>query len=338
MRITAEILNKLARDTVTKRTQQDRGILAVYQQGSLLYTDPVIGGAADIDLFFIHLEEPPIEREIVRISDDVTLDIAHHARARYRQTRELRRDPWLGPTLNGGKLLYDPQHFLDFSQASVRGQFYSPENVIWRARSLVEEARSGWVSLYNDVDMASPSGVLKYLSAVYQAANAVASLSGPQLPVRRFLIDFPARAEVVGQPGFYQGLLGLLGSPNVTAETLAAWLPSWKEAYESLVGLDTPASLHHDRLNYYYRALDAFISSDHCQDSLWILLKIWTQAVSLLPAGHKALAPWASAVTYLGLDGSSSSEKLEALDLYLDRVEETLESWAGKNGVSYQEL
>ncbi len=54
MRITPEILQKLARDTVAQRTRSDRDVVAVYLQGSLLRDDPLLGGTADIDLFFIH--------------------------------------------------------------------------------------------------------------------------------------------------------------------------------------------------------------------------------------------------------------------------------------------
>ena len=125
MRINQSMLLKVANDAIAKYVGTDHTLLAVYLQGSLLGDSPLIGNSADIDLFFIHTNEVSIEREIVRISDEVHLDISHHTHSIYRQPRELRVHPWLGPAVYGCKIMYDPQHFMDFVQASVRGQFSS---------------------------------------------------------------------------------------------------------------------------------------------------------------------------------------------------------------------
>jgi hypothetical protein len=337
MRITVEILQKLARDTVARRTQTDHSIVAAFLYGSLQSGDPVLGGTADIDLFFVHLEEVENEREIVRMSDEVSLDIAHHHRLRYRQARELRRDPWLGPALYHCKPLFDPQHFLDFVQAGVRSQYHTAENILLRVHSLAESARQAWTSLSMQPPEDEVQRTLMYLDAANHAANAIASLSGPPLPVRRFLQQFPERAAAAGHPGFYPGLLGLLGGSELDPETLVAWLPGWRKTYEAAAAQNTPA-LHPYRLSYYLRGIEAIIASKRCQDALWPLLKTWTEAARLLPEGHECLAQWHSAVNFLGLSAASAGEKLEAMDLFLDSMEETLEAWAAKNGLSYQAL
>ena len=90
MRITPALLLKIARDTVAQRTRSDRGLLSIYLHGSLLEDDPLLGGTADIDLGVIHDEEYSMEREIQRLTDEVHLDIAHHARSDYRWARSLR--------------------------------------------------------------------------------------------------------------------------------------------------------------------------------------------------------------------------------------------------------
>ena len=55
MRINRDTLLRIARDTVARRTRQDRGIVAAYLCGALLGDDYILGGTADIDLGFIHL-------------------------------------------------------------------------------------------------------------------------------------------------------------------------------------------------------------------------------------------------------------------------------------------
>ena len=59
MRFTPEILRKHAQVLVDKETKSNRSILAAYLRGSLLYGSPLIGGAGDIDLVFIH-NAPPL--------------------------------------------------------------------------------------------------------------------------------------------------------------------------------------------------------------------------------------------------------------------------------------
>src|SRR4030042_1675751 len=104
MRINRNMLLKIANDTVDKYVNEDRSIVAIYLQGSLLTDSPLIANTADIDLFFIHSDEVPLEREIVRVSGEVNLDISHHSHRLYRQPRELRVHPWLGPDRKSTRL------------------------------------------------------------------------------------------------------------------------------------------------------------------------------------------------------------------------------------------
>ena len=211
MRITPALLLKIARDTVAQRTRSDHGLLSIYLHGSLLEDDPLLGGTADIDLVFIHDEEHSVEREIQRLTDEVHLDIAHHARSDYRWARSLRLHPWLGPTIINCKILYDPQHFMDFTQASVRGQFNQPDNVLGRARGQADHARQMWFSLH---DLTSEPGLAEinlYLQAIEHAVNAVASLSGPPLTERRFLLRFPAGSRGDRSPRAVSRLVRLAG-------------------------------------------------------------------------------------------------------------------------------
>lgn len=332
MRITPEILHKIARETVARRARTDRNLLSVYLHGSLLENDPLLGGTADIDLVFVHDDGVIVPREIQRLTDEVHLDIAHHERSDYRRARTLRTHPWLGPTIFSCRILYDPHHFMDFTQASVRGQFNRPDYVLGRARNQADHARQMWVSL--DGLQAEPAirDVDLYLRAVEHVANAVSSLSGPPLTERRFLMRFPERAEAVGHPGLYAGLLGLLGGPNVDAETLGQWITWWKEAYQAIPAEKAPARLHPARCNYYSRAIDKILVGERPQDVLWPLLKIWTQAVQLLPEDSEAADLWKGSFRHLGLYEDGFRERVAALDVYLDTVEELMEDWARERG------
>jgi hypothetical protein len=334
MRITNEILLKLARDTVTRSVQEDHSILAAYLHGSLLREAPLLGNTTDIDLFYIHNDEVNIEREIIRQSDEVHLDIAHHSHKLYRQPRELRLHSWLGPVINTCKIIYDPQHFLDFAQASVRGQFNRADQVIARISPLAEHARQIWMGYHLEPREPRAQDMLDYLRCIEHAANALAGISGPPLTERRFLLDLPERMDKVQRHGLYAAVLGLLGAPSVDAEAMRAWLPAWQAAYLSLAesGAQAPLRLHLHRLPYYQHAIETMLSSERYQDALWPLWHTWTLAVNVFSEDWSHHAAWQAAGERLGLLGAGFGERIQALDAFLDTVEDTLESWARENG------
>lgn len=332
MRITLELLLKIANDFVTQRCQTERDVVAVYLQGSLLREHPTIGGTTDIDLFFLHADAIREEREFVRITDEIHLDVSHHPVSLYRRAKELRLHPWLGPAIDGCKILYDPQHFLDFTRASVRGQFDRPDHVLSRARPQAEHARQIWLGFQSEQSEAGPQEITTYLRALDHAANAVASLSGPPLTERRFLIDFPERAVKVNHPGLYAGLFGLLGGPLIDAPKLRSWLSDWRSAYEAASQDQPILRLHPYRLNYYLSAFEALVESERFQVVLWPLWRTWTHAVDVLPPHASHLPAWQSAGESLGMLGNAFRERLAALDVFLDLIDETLEAWARENG------
>jgi hypothetical protein len=336
MRITAESLLKIAGDYVSRRTRQERDLLAVYLAGSLLTDNPVLGGTADIDLFFVHINPPAVEREVERLTDDVHLDINHSSRDLYRNTRSLRLDPWLGPLINQCKILHDPQHFLDFTQAGVRAQFDRPDNVAARSRRLYEQARQAWLGFQLQPPESGARGLSAYLQTLSNTANAVALLIGPPLTERRFLLQFSERAAALQRPGLYAGLLGLLGVPHTNVDLLRGWTQAWQNDFRKLHSLsepDLPVNLHPARLNYYLRSFEAFLEHELPNAAaLWPMLVTWTKMAALLQAHSAPAASWEDALSTLGLGGEALSERLEALDAYLDSVEETIENWAQANG------
>jgi hypothetical protein len=333
MRITRDMLLKIARDTVAQRTRQDRSLIAIFLHGSLLEDEFLLGGTADIDLFMLHLDEVSQPREIVPLSDEVHLDIAHYPAAAFRQTRALRVDPWLGPTLKGCRALHDPQHTLDFVQASVRGQFERPEFIFERTQRQIERARQIWQDFHRRPGEAGPGEVRLYLKALENAANAVAELSGPPLTERRFLLRYVGKGAAVGQAGLALGLAGLLGAGVAEVETVRAMLPTWEAAYRALPVGKAPARLHPARLLYYRRGIESLLEGEQPQAALWPLLRTWTLAVEAMAENQEARQGWQKALGELGLAGEGFKERIDGLDAYLDTVEETIERWARANGV-----
>jgi hypothetical protein len=332
MRITPDLLLKLANDYIAQCSKTERGILAVYLQGSLLRDNLTIGGTTDIDLFFLHTDISQEEREFVRITDEIHMDISHHPVSLYRRPKELRSHTWLGPGIEGCKILYDPQHFLDFTQASVRGQFRRSDQVLRRVRPQAEHARQIWLAFQSEKPQGSPHDVLDYLRALDHAANAIASLSGSPLTERRFLIDFPERAGAVKHAGLYAGLLGLLGAPLVDAPKVRAWLPDWQAAYEAAAQNQVLQRIHPVRLNYYLKAFESLLDSERFQVVLWPLWRTWTQIVDTLPEQDEYLPAWQKAGESLGMLADGFQERISALDAFLDLVDETIENWARENG------
>ncbi|MCH7663677.1 MAG: hypothetical protein IH859_07395 [Chloroflexi bacterium] len=176
MRITRDMLLKIADDTVAERTKADPGILSVYLHGALLGQEPLMGGTADIDLTFVYAEGDK-RREIVRLTDEVHLDISHHPQSMYADGRTLREMAWEGSAVYHCKILHDPKHFFDFTQANVRGMFERPETVIKRAQPCLETARRAWLRFNSRTLKANAGTIGEYLEALEKTANDGAAFS-----------------------------------------------------------------------------------------------------------------------------------------------------------------
>ena len=333
MRIDLETLTRLTQELVEERTRRNRDLVSVYLCGSLLEEDYLLGGTTDVDLVFIHYDEVLEEREILPITEDVHFDIAHHPQNLYRTPRSLRVHPWWGPTIKECKILHDPQHFMDFTQASVRGQFDRPDRVFERARAQVEAARKIWMEYQLFETDPGPDQLVDYFKALKDAANAIAGFNGLPLTDRRLLERFPERAEKIGKPGMAAGLLGLLGAPNITEGEYPDLIRSWKSAYETLPEDKIPIRLHPARKDYYYRAFVEMIEADKRSAVLWPLLWTWTLAASRLPESGEIRCGWQTALEGMKLLGGDFKDRLAGLDAYLDLIEATIENWAHENGV-----
>jgi hypothetical protein len=347
MRLTRETLLKIARDTAAQRARVSRRIICIYLTGSVLTENPLLGGTTDIDLVIVHDSEPLQAREIVRLTDEVHLDISHFDQAVFQYPRQLRTHPWLGPYIYRKPLvLHDTQHWFDFTQAATGAQFFQVDNIIQRARTLAQDARQAWMHLEAGAQGQHPARVYAYLEALENAGNALVCLTGEgnPLPERRFLLQLPQRLQEIQRTDLVAGLTGLLAPDYNTLEPLwPAWIQSWKETFHAAsVSEDAPARLHPTRQLYYERAAAA-LWEENPDAAVWLVLRIWT-----LAAGHLAglasregaavspapNADWEAAVQLIGLSADRFPERLHALDLYLDQVEEALDTWSQDNGVT----
>lgn len=337
MRVTRDALLKIMNETVDRYLRKDRSISSVYLCGSLLGEDFQLAGTGDIDLVFIHKDIPAVAREVIPLTEDIHLDIAHHPQDEYRYGKQLRVHPWLGPTLNTAMVVYDPRHTLDFIQASVRGQFERADYVFERAQHQLGRARQIWGNYQpfgGNPQMADPVQFTQsYVRALGHAMNAVASLSGPPLTERRFLLEFQQKAEAVGKPGLFHGALGLLGWPNLRQADLTPLFELWMEIYDQVPEKTAPVRVHACRKNYYSAAFQAMVALQSPEASLWPMLRTVTLIMSTQTGNSSILEKGWGFLNGLGLHETTLQERLPALDAYLDLVEETLEDWSQANGV-----
>jgi len=331
MRITRDNLLRIAKETVQQRTASDPQLVAAYLTGSLLNADPFLGNTTDIDLVLIHEEAPKNPREIIPLAAEVHLDILHKARKDFANPKEFRVHPTLGPELYNPMWLYETRHFLEFVQAALRTKYNDPANVLARARKNNQEARQAWREMQAHA-VAGPEGLVPYLQSLFHAGNAVAALNGNPLTERRFLLEFPKRAEAAGNPGLTAGLFGLLGSTNVGADAVRASLPEWEKSFNDAASRSkVHESIAPARLAYYKNAIEALLAGETPLSALWPFLHTWTLSAAVLPLPKQAA--WSAFCEALGLSGDLLEERIEGLDHFLDTIDEILDALADSQGL-----
>jgi len=336
MRVTRESLIRIAKETAQERVYNDQDIIAAYLTGSFASdeVDPLLGGAADIDIIFVHTTEPKHRREFVKLTPDFHLDIGHRAKAEFKRPRELRLDPWLGWEMYDPMLLLEREKFFEFVQAGLRAgfEFNAPAPALHRSRLLLSQARQTWRQLLEIEDAVTAQDILRYMRSLYYAVNAVAELSGPPLHERRLLLEFPARAKAAQRPGMTDGLYALLGASELDPARMRDWLPHWKRAFESAMENNRVDShIHPARVNYYEKAIQTLLTNDDPRAALWPLLQTWTLAAEVLP--EDSMEPWRSVCGQLGLTAVDMEGHIHGLDHFLDEVEGLLDELATQHGL-----
>lgn len=330
MRITRDILLKLAKDFTDKRLVPDRNVIAAFLVGSVRPEDALLPNILDVDLLVIYNIEPPRVSEIVKLSNEIHLDVAYENVKAYAQPRELRGDPWRGWAMWDPQLLHQKGRFFEYTQSIVRAQFDDPENLLKRCRHFSVPAREAWNEMAFNLDSASP---LKILTAAAHAANALATLAGPPLPERSLFSGFPARAEALGMPEMTGKLLSIIaGSPEVNLVRQA--LPHWEASFAAAAQFPTDLRIHAARLGYYKTAIEAQLEGELPAAAFWPLLYTWALSINSGMAPTVAGAAWESLLSQIRLDFAGVEARLEALDSFLDALEETLEQVSAESGLA----
>ncbi len=334
MRLTRELLLKAARSATSDLLLRDNDVVCVYLTGSALGEQPLIGGTTDIDLICVHSIDAPVPREVLVLGEDYHLDIGHYTQGQFGQTKTLRLNPWLGSYLCYNPLmLYDTQHWFEFTQAGVFSQFLQPSLVIQRVRPFIQQARQKWLELNQSQAEPNVDNMWKYVKALEYAGNSLACLVGVPLTERRFIQDLPARTEALERPGLSSGLVDLICPAEETELNWQSWLETWRKTILAAnEKKHCPAGINSIRIPYYENAILSFIQENR-NSALWILLRTWTLALAQLAKRAPEATPWHQFILTLNLGKEHFPARLKELDIYLEAVEETVDLWAKQNGV-----
>lgn len=329
MRITQEMLIKIAKDHVAKRIRKEKDLVAVYLTGSVSGGEPLLGGSTDIDMIFVHKEEPPLKREVLRVTYEISMDIEHHHQSFYTYHRRLRQNPWIGFALcNHQNILADKDHWLEFIQASVSARFDSPENVYGRSQQFAEKARTLWFDLDDPQEVKWEDWMTLYFKTVGTAASAIACLNGPALTNRRFMLDFTNRVEELERLPLVGELTRLLGNENMNEALFKEWRPVWEETLNAANDQDNcPVNISQVRKAYFLQSVDAMAESGTLHAVLWPMLETWQQALTCLEA-EKHHQKWQLFLESLGFAKQLQREDLlRDLDHFIEQAEHLLQAY-----------
>ncbi len=330
--IERETLLKISRDTAAQRMVARRALVSAYLPGSVAAAEPLLGDATDVDLIFIEDAEAPSAREVVRLTDQVALDIRYRTKTDYTQPKDLRIHPWRGPEMCEPTFLRDPTHFFELVQSSARGQFHRPDHVAARARTFAAWARDELhVGLLPGMEPTSPVTIPTLCCSLLYSANAVITLTGFPAGGRRLTMKLEAAARALGRADLRNEFLALFGGEWEAAAARAA-LADWSAAYRA--GQTTEDEfVHPARRTIYERGFLAQIESDRAADALWLMLYTWQACLKNLPGDSPHADAWVAFLQHLRMASPSEfSEKVAQARAYADLTSERVEAWAEKNG------
>jgi len=326
-------LLKIARDTAAQRLAARRSLISAYLTGSVAAGEPMLGEATDIDLVFIDAEPPPMAREIIRLTDQVALDIQYRHRSEYDNAKTLRVHPWRGPEICAPFFLLDPTHFFELAQANVRGQFYRPDFVVARARAFVAQAQTALqIGLLPGQAGSEPVTVKAFCLGLLYAANALITLTAFPGAGRRLLLKLEAAAQKLNRDELYTAFLGLLRDAELDGSRAERLLQGWSAAYRA--GQSAADELVHPaRRTLYERGFKAQIEADRAREMLWLMLYTWQALLKTLPGDSPHADEWLGFLQEVQMDTQERfAGRVEQARAYAAAAGETVETWAEQNG------
>jgi hypothetical protein len=330
MRITKALLHKYAQEEIKQRKQTEPDLHAAYLTGSLIKAEPLLGGTTDIDLVCVHKYQASVKRETKAITKEISLDVFHYTKDDYAQYHQLRQSSIMGyPLTNYNIILFDTDHWLEFIQSTVNADFHRSENVLARVNHFLSAARKKWFLINQSSFNTQDEWLNTYLDILSNAANAITGLIAPPLTERRFLLEFQTLSNSLGVEKIYAGFRGLLGLFDDLEFHHTEWLSAFEEDYDKLqVEPDPPAHLNPCRKNYYTNALRALIDNPMPELALWPLIRTWLDVRLAIPGAQDLNEDaWLEFLNTLHLTGEHMPQRGDAIDAYLDNVEETIDLW-----------
>lgn len=325
-------LIKIARDTAAQRMAGRPSLVSAYLTGSVAANEPLLGEATDIDLVLID-GAPPLGREVVRLTDQVVVDIVYRSRADYANPKLLRVHPWLGPELCEPLFLHDPTHFFELAQSSARGQFHRPDFVATRARAFLAQAREALhIGVLPGQEPTAPVTLADFCRALLYTANGAITLTGFPGAGRRLLLKLDGAARKLKRPDLYEAFQAVFGGPELDAAQAQVLFTDWSAAYRAGASADDEL-IHPARRTVYERGFQALIQADRAAEMLWLMLYTWQAALRHLPGDSVHAEPWAAFLERLQLASPADFRgRVAEVQAYLTTVDELVEAWADQNG------
>jgi hypothetical protein len=326
-------LLKIARAAAQQRMAARPSLISAYVIGSVAANEPLLGEATDIDLVLIDSGPLVVTREVVRLTDQVALDIQYRRRDEYTNPKLLRGHPWRGPEMAEPLFLADPTHFFELAQSSARGQYHRPENVATRARTFLAWARAELhIGLLPGAEPEAPVSLASWCTALLYAANAAIVLTGFPGAGRRLLLKLEAAAAKLKRPDLYADFQALLGGERLERAAAEALLADWLAAYRAGQS-GTDEFIHPARRTIYERGFRAQIQADRAAEALWLMLATWDAAHRNAPDDAARTARWLAFLEQLGLaDPEAFDQRVQQAADYVSTVDALVEGWAERNG------
>lgn len=332
MHIERSTLVKIAKDAAAERMAARPSLLSAYLVGSVAANEPLLGEATDIDLILID-SAPPLQREIVRLTDQVALDVQYRSQTDYANPKHLRVHPWRGPEMCEPVFLHDPRHFFELAQASTRGQYHRPDHVAARARAFMQLARGELhLGLLPGQEPTAPVTLANFCQALLYGANAAISLTGFPGAGRRLVMKLESAARRLNRLDVYDDFEALFGGGELEAAQAQVLLTDWSAAYRAG---QTPEDelIHPARRTIYERGFQALIQADRAAEMLWLMLYTWHTAMRRLPGNSPHAESWTAFLERLRLASPADfRQRVAAVQAYLSKIDELVEAWADSNG------
>ncbi len=332
MKLTNELLQKIATDFVKEKSASDYGIKSIALMGSVLKGDAIVGNTADVDLLILESYGGQ-RREMIELTEDVHLDLTYYSIDDFQQTVELRAMPYKGYMIYGCKPLFDPEHLLDFVQAGVRGNFFAAENVMARVNALLGGARERWLKYQMTKHVPADLFAKFYFELIHDVLQSIVLYEEAPLGVRKLLVEFPRYAKKVGDVSLFGDVLGLLGVAGKDVTVLQNWVADWQTDYDAVQGLPkVDAQIDAVKKNYYLAAIEEQLASDVPFSAAWTLLSTWVDVATFGEQRGMNDFRWQAAAEELGFMEAQFGEKMKAMDGFLDKVEAIFADWKSQNG------